>query len=293
MALSRKYSMTRKKILILGGAGFLGRQIAGRFARDPGYSVTIGDTALPAPGLPVDFSRMNVLDRPAVFYEINLHDVVINCTGQITHPINTCFTINTRGMSNIVEAVSETGKTLVQLSSMMVYGNQARADEQSPLNPVSAYSACKAFAEYQAAELPADRFCILRLPNLYGQGQPKGLFAYLLKEYQSDRKLEFDNNGSLIRYFLHVSDGAEAIYLAVEKKLSGIYNVPAPEKFTLREIIAMIEEIKSMKFEKAFEPVIPAENPGVIDFEAFNKKINFVARIDIRSFIEKSFQNNE
>jgi nucleoside-diphosphate-sugar epimerase len=280
--------MIRKKVLILGGAGYLGQNIAKRFSSETNYLTTIGD--LVEPSTPIsDFIEVDVFNNPRVESVIQEHDIIINCTGQITKPINKCLKINTEGLANITNAAIKHGKKIFQISTLAVYGSCNFADENSELNPESPYASFKAFAEFQIQTTSKHNFCILRLPNLYGGNQVKGVFAYLLRSFKSDKKLEFNNDGNLSRYFLHISDCAEAIFMAVDKNITGIYNVTAREKYSIKEIIQKLETEKSIRFETFFEQKEPIENIKKVSFDAFTRVTGFEPAQTINSLIRNSF----
>jgi nucleoside-diphosphate-sugar epimerase len=280
--------MIKRKLLILGGSGFLGHNIARRFEADGKYFITIGDlTESSFPGS--IFIKLDILNKSLLDTIIQDHDIIINCTGQIANPINKCLVVNTEGIENISESVRRHEKKLFHISTSSVYGTCENADEQNELNPESPYSTCKVFAEFQVMKIQNTKPCILRLPNLYGENQTKGLFSYLIKSFSTDKKLQFNNDGSLRRNFLHIADCAEAVFLAVEKELSGIFNVTAPDNYNLKEIVEMIERMKSVKFETVYEQHLPIENITGISFKAFTEQTGFIPQQSIRTFINNSF----
>jgi len=279
----------RNKILLIGGSGFLGKNISKRLALGKNYITTIGDLKK-SDDPHLKFLKLDILDSSKVSSLIKKHDIIINCTGQITKPINICFRINTEGIENIIKPVKLYKKKLFHISTFSVYGTAKYVNEKSDINPESPYSTCKAFAEYMIIkDLPLHNFCILRLPNLYGEEQPHGLFAYLLKSYKSDKKLIFNNDGTLSRYFLHVSDCANAIVKAVNNNLSGIFNVPSNEKYNIKEIISLVEEATGIKFKKKFADMAPIENIEKINCKAFYKATKFLPDNSISKFVNKVF----
>lgn len=280
--------MTKKKVLILGGAGYLGQNIAQRFSSETNHLTTIGD--LVEPSTPIyDFIEVDVFNNSRLESVIREHDIIINCTGQVTKPINKCLKINTEGLTNIANLAKKHNKKIFQISTLAVYGSCDFADENTRLNPESPYASFKAFAEFQIQSISHHSFCILRLPNLYGGNQVKGVFAYLLRSFNSDKKLEFNNDGNLSRYFLHVSDCAEAIFTAVDKNISGIYNVTALEKYSVKEIIQKVETEKSIRFETFFEQKEPIENIKKVSFDTFTLITGFEPIQTINSLIKNSF----
>jgi nucleoside-diphosphate-sugar epimerase len=278
-----------KKILLLGGSGYLGNGIASRFEQENEYVITIGDLVKHADSK-CDFIEVDVLNWPTVSSVIKKHDLIINCTGQITNPINACFTINTVGVDNIVQAAKSHNKKLYHISTTAVYGTAEYADENSKVNPESPYAACKSFAEYQIIKnLDGKKFCILRLPNLYGENQTQGIFAYILKSYLSDKKLYFNNDGSLSRYFLSVDDCGEAIFLAIHKNLKGIFNITSNDNYNVRELISLIEATSIVVFKKNFDQIKPIENIDKLNFNAFNEATGFAPKTSLRDFIKRVF----
>lgn len=277
-----------KNILLLGGSGYLGTAIAKRFADGSDHQVTTGDLAEP---VSCDkFIKLDVLDKDEVTASVKEFDLIINCTGQITTPINTCFNINTKGTDNLVEAVKSAGKKLLHISTVAVYGTCNYASESNPMIPETPYAVCKAFAEYKIKSTLAEAsFCILRLTNLYGGKQEKGLFAYLLKSYLSNKELHFNNDGSLMRYFLNINDCAEAVFSAVRNKLSGIFNVPAVDKYNILEIIELIETTRGIKFKTSFDKNNAVENIDFINFSAFGKVTGFEPKLKLIDFINQTF----
>ena len=281
--------MINKKVLLLGGSGYVGQHIAELLSRQNEFNIAIGDIANAFEGK-YDFIQLDVLDSNALSNAIRDFDFIINCTGQITKPINTSFKLNTRGIDNIIESVIQFNKKLIHISTVAVYGTREVADESSELNPENPYATCKAFAEYSiTTRIQPDNFCILRLSNLYGENQPKGFFSYLHRSFHSDRKLIFNNDGSLTRYFLHVKDCSYAILLSLQKNLSGVYNVSSNEKFSIEEIIRKVESITGRKFETDFAAQKPIGNIDVLKRKLFTSQTGFQPNHSIDELIETKF----
>ncbi|MBX2976357.1 MAG: NAD(P)-dependent oxidoreductase [Ignavibacteriaceae bacterium] len=282
-----------KKVLLVGGSGYLGTAISKVFEGNIEFDLTLGD--LFEPKITTQkFIKFDVIDKAVVNSFIQEYDVIINCTGQITKPINTCFNINTTGIANIVDAVQTYQRKIIHISTVSVYGTCDYADEMSLLNPESPYAASKAFAEYQInRSLQKNRYCILRLANLYGEEQPKGLFSYLLRASTTREKLYFNNDGTLKRHFIHVNDAANAVFIAVKKNLEGTFNVASDDNFTVNQILTFIENASKTTFEIEFEKIKPIENIDKLNCTLFKKECGFKAEENIKNFIKKIFKANE
>ncbi|MFI5151610.1 MAG: NAD-dependent epimerase/dehydratase family protein [Bacteroidia bacterium] len=276
------------KILILGGGGFLGKALC-ETLRNNSFQVTCADLTDPVQK-GITYRKMDLLAADEVADAVMGFDTVINCSGQITKPINTCFRLNSEGINNIVKALNKSGGTLIHFSTSTVYGSCESADEETPVNPETPYSACKAFAEYAIrSQLPVSQYCIIRLSNLYGEQQQKGIFSYLNRSRLSDRKLEFNNNGELLRYFLHVKDCAEwvrAIVQAPKEEIQGIYNLPGHEKFTVRQLVGLYEEVTKCTFSVTYTNDTPWENTLLLSDRRIRKIINMNPANSIRSTIQ-------
>jgi nucleoside-diphosphate-sugar epimerase len=282
-----------KKILLLGGSGYLGTSIAKMFENIIDFDLTIGDLVEPLV-LKQKFIKIDVLDKECVNFQIQNYDLIINCTGQITSPIKVCFDINTMGIENIVDAVNLYKKKIFHISTVAIYGTCKYADEMNPINPESSYAALKAFAEYKIkSTLTSEKYCILRLANLYGEDQKKGLFAYLLKASLSGEKLQFNNDGSLERYFIHVNDCANAISSSVVLNLFGTYNVATNDKYTVNQIISLIEQVCNSKFITEFNTIKPIENIDDLNFDCFKQICKFEPKMELTNFIKKTFSKYE
>jgi UDP-glucose 4-epimerase len=280
-----------KKAIILGGSGYLGLSLANHLNDNTDYKIVIGDIIKPI-ATDVEFITLNVLYKETLHDVFKNYDYVINCTGQITKPINTCFQINTTGITNIVNAIKNSKTKLIQISSVAVYGTTDYAEEETEINPESPYGACKAFAEFGIINnLPPEKYCILRVSNLYGENQPKGLFAYLLKAFQSDRLLEFNNNGTLMRYFIHFYDCSEAIRLTLKNNLNGIYNLSAGDRQTVKEIICQIESYSNISFTKQFSLAKPIENIKMLDCSKFISQTGFEPKNSSYKYIQENFNS--
>ena len=113
--------------------------------------------------------------------------------------------LNTKGIDNIIDFVKKNDLNFFQVSTISVYGSSIdEVNEESKLNPETSYGSLKAMAEYLIQnKLSKDKFSIIRLSNLYGDQQPKGVLAYLLRSLKQNDDIFFNNDGLLKRYFLN------------------------------------------------------------------------------------------
>lgn len=228
-----------KSVLLIGGTGFLGSALRRAFAQDPDYAVSYSGTSADARHLVAD-----LLD-PATLGAVRDFDIIVNLTGQVTEPMDRCIALNTTGVRNLIHALRGSGQLVVQLSTTQVYGTTQQADETSPLRPESPYAVAKAAAEVLLWNcLPHKEALIIRLCNLYGPGQAKGLPWYLLDRMRNHEEIAIaDNNGELKRHFLHVEDAAQLIYGLIVHQATGTINVAGPEQYSIRELVSLCEKV--------------------------------------------------
>ena len=252
-----------KSVLLIGGSGFLGSALQRALAHHPSLTVHAPDRDT-LDLLNVDHCR-----------DIQQYDVVINLTGQVSDPIEECEKLNTDGIRNLIAAIKDHPTVLVQLSTVAVYGTVDAVQEDSPLNPETPYAQCKADAEaaIQSSLLP-DQFLIVRLANLYGSDQKKGLLWYLFNCIRSDETITIsDNDGELRRSFLHADDAARMLWMLIERDARGTVNLPGPAQHSIREIVTLCEEIIKQPVAITYGTYPPQGNIGHISTDTLERSI--------------------
>ena len=278
-------------IIVLGGSGFLGKNIIKYLSKAGHRNITCG--SLTKSKFPkVKCVKVNILNHSSLEGVCKPYNIIVNSTGQVTNPINTCYQLNTKGISNIVKVAKKYNSKVIHISTVSVYGTTKSASERSTINPETPYAACKGFAEYLLNNsLPENGKIIIRPSNLYGVGT-KGLFNNLHKSYISDRKLFF-NSEKLLRYFLHVEDCAENIVkLLTKKRVEGTYNLIGNEKYTIKNLIKILENETGVKFEVKYENVTPPENIDNISDKKIKKEINVTYKHNVRAYFRQQFRYN-
>lgn len=275
---------------MIGGSGFLGSSIV-KSLKNAGFEKVVCGDLTSNKFLDCEYVKLDVLDLNNITKKINNIDLIINCTGQITQPFNLCYKLNSIGTMNISKAVAISKARLIHISTVAVYGSADYCNEQSPLNPETNYATAKAFAEEILLEnYIQKRLTILRLSNLYGNRQNKGIIAYLLRSYHSDRKLNFNNDGSLSRSFMHVEDCADIIAEVVKNsKLAGIYNIKGHETYSVKDLVEQFEDHFGIKFEKSFNQDLPWENIDSLDDSKLRSIIDLQPQWHLFDFMGKEF----
>jgi nucleoside-diphosphate-sugar epimerase len=286
--LASKKSFTKKsKVLLVGGSGYLGNHFF-TYLKNQGFEqVYVGSRSAKGPNA----LYLDIMD-PEFPKKVQQEqfDFLINFTGQITNPIQSCLLQNSIGIENLVKAC-DSNTCLVQLSSVGVYGSGIEADESVICRPETPYSTLKLVAEeLLRAKMPIENLLVLRLSNIFGSTQPKGVFAYLKRSANSDQVLDFNNNGNLLRFFLHVEDVAKAIHLVLESNPWGrfpIMNIVGRNQFTVHQLIDLFEDTFGIKYQRNFETSAPYDNMLSISDGIFRELTGFQEEFSLQSYIQE------
>jgi UDP-glucose 4-epimerase len=221
------------RVLITGGAGFLGSHLANRLVGE-GHTVLVLDDL--TAGDPrrltseVLFTRGNVKDVPKLWTLLQDVDCVYHLAARVRVPESIYYPsdyndVNVGGTVCVMEAMRDTGVHRVVLaSSGAIYGEQAQqpiSEDHAP-NPNSPYGVSKIAAEYYVSTLGTlygIETVSLRIFNAYGPGQDlppshPPVIPQLLKQAQSGGSLVIFGDGAQTRDFVYVDDVVDALVLA-------------------------------------------------------------------------------
>lgn len=153
----------------------------------------------------------------------------------------------------------ENVKRIVFTSSAAIYGEPEYipVDVNHPIRPKSPYGLAKYYEEQllqQFSEEYGYDLTVLRLFNVYGENQEKGLFGALIRAIKSGRTFRIFGDGEQVRDYIYVGDVAETI-ISVEK--SGTFNVASGVGTTVNQIVEWVKEKYPLKV--AHAPPIPGE----------------------------------
>jgi UDP-glucose 4-epimerase len=221
------------RVLITGGAGFLGAALANRLAAE-GHTVLALDNL--SAGDPrrlasdVLFTRGDVKDVPKLWTLLQGVDCVYHLAARVRVPESIHYPsdyneANVGGTVAVMEAMRDTGvRRVVFASSGALYGEQVRQpiDERQVPNPNSPYGVSKIAAEYYVTTL-GKLFNIesvaLRIFNAYGPGQElppsyPPVIPQLLKQALTGGSLVLWGDGGQTRDFVYVDDVVDALVAA-------------------------------------------------------------------------------
>ena len=263
----------KPRVLVTGGAGFIGKHVVSRLLEE-GHAVTVLDDL--SSGSDVsrgDFEsrvRLVIGDvRNEEVVEASMRDCesVIHLAARASVKSGAMqprlmHDHNVIGTRRVFEAASRQGvRRVVFASSCAVYGRSTdRVQlEDAPLRPISAYGRSKAEAERLAASFVRKEkldVVTLRLFNVYGAGQRQALVPSALRSVLENRPLTIYGDGSQTRDFVHVFDVARRICEATafhEGHRSTVINLGSGKSRAVRSVVADMARLFEHRFQIRYE----------------------------------------
>jgi dTDP-glucose 4,6-dehydratase len=253
------------RLLVCGGAGFIGSHFVRQRLREHGDEVTVLDKLTYAgrrenlrdleelPGFA--FVHAAIEDPDAVSEAVEGRDAIVNFAAEthvdrsISGPLAFLET-NMRGTYTLLEAAREHELRYVQVSTDEVYGSidQGSFTEASPLDPSSPYSATKTGADLLVASYFHTyglRASITRGSNNYGPFQyPEKLIPLMVLNALHGDRLPVYGDGMNVRNWIFVEDFARGIGTVLERGAPGeAYNCGGPDEAPNIEVVRRILEL--------------------------------------------------
>jgi UDP-glucose 4-epimerase len=255
------------RILLTGGAGFIGSALANRLVGLPeaGHTVlalddlSAGDTRRLRPE--VLFTRGDVKDVPKLWTLLRGVDCVYHLAARVRVPESIHYPaeyndVNVSGTVAVMEAMRDTGvKRVVFASSGALYGEQAHQpiNERQTPSPNSPYGVSKIAAEYYIStlgELYGIETVSLRIFNAYGPGQElppnyPPVIPQLLKQAQGGGSLVIWGDGTQTRDFVCVDDVVDALLAAATATAvnRAVINIGRGQAISINDLAACVARV--------------------------------------------------
>ena len=282
------------KVLIVGGAGYVGGGIVDLLSKD--HEVTVYDSLIYENSYRknVDFIFGDIRDYKKINNILDQYDAVIwlaALVGDGACAINPALTheINSETVKNLAKNFK--GK-IVFLSTCSVYGAQEGVlDESSEVNPLSEYASSKLIAEKYLADSDS---IIFRLGTLFGIGDKFSRIRLDLVVNILTTKAYIDKEMSVFggeqwRPLLHVKDVANAIAHTLDSQTNGVFNLHY-KNFKIIEIANEIKnKISDVEIETTPLPFQDARNYQVSS-DKLKDATGFQATVDLTQGINEMYE---
>jgi nucleoside-diphosphate-sugar epimerase len=225
-----------KKVLIIGGSGYLGSYLQG-FLQDKGLYVRNYDIMGPCRH---DFVFGDICDTDKVIKAAEECSTIVILSGVVgdrecaKNP-GLADQVNHKAVANICAKLGD--RHIIFMSTCAVYGAQdVMLHENSPVNPLSIYASTKLDGEKHVISVGGT---IFRLGSVYGVGSPyrirlDSIVNYLTLMAFTEHKFSVFGYGQY-KCFISVKDVAGYIYEAINKEIQGLFNI-ATQNYTLQAI---------------------------------------------------------
>lgn len=301
------------RILVTGGAGFIGSEFVRQGVRD-GYEIIVIDK-LSYAGDPerlkeirgfIKFHRVDVTDRKKVENifrrskpEIVVHWAAESHVDRSIEDATPFMDTNIKGTQVMLDVSRKYGvEKFINISTDEVYGELGENGEffeTTPLNPNSPYSVSKASADmlgrayYRTYNVPV---ITVRPSNNYGPWQyPEKLIPVIIINAVNNKKVPVYGKGLNIREWLFVTDCAEAVFKIIKKGRTGeIYNIGSGIEKRNIDVVRTVLKLLG-KSDELIEFV--KDRPGhdfrySLNSNKIKKEIGWKSRTDFNEGIEKT-----
>jgi UDP-glucose 4-epimerase len=308
MAMSQRPALAGQRVLVTGGAGFIGSHLVDRLLAAGAEQVIAVDNLFLGSESNLDeaiatgravFYRDDIEFFSSLEYIFEKHaiDTVFNCATKalnysFLNPAN-AFSTNVTGILNLLE-LQRHGKfkTLCHFSTSEVYGSAVYEpmDEAHPRNPTTTYAAGKAAADH-AVESYVRMFdldaYIIRPFNNYGPRQNyKGMLAGIIPitawRILNGIAPELHGDGLQSRDFIYVHDTVDAILRLHQVMPSGdSVNISTDNQLTVKELLSLI--CRDMGYQGEIVPK-PGRKSDVLCHNASNEKLHSMIEFSLTPF---------
>ena len=297
------------KILVTGGAGFIGSNIVDALI-EKGHDVVVVDNLY--------MGRMKNLNPQAKFYlmdlqaaeitklfELEKFDVVYHEAAQmdvrrsVDNPVFDA-SVNVLGTLNILQNAVKTGvkKIIFASTGGAVYGEQDYfpADEEHPTRPVSPYGITKLTVEKYLFFYKLTyglQHVILRYANVYGPRQnpfgEAGVVAIFIEKMLTGGQPIINGDGKQTRDFVYVGDVVQANLLALDYPESDIFNVGTGKETDVNTIFRELNTIIGKDLREKHGPAKEGEQQrSVIDYSKIKKTLGWEPRVSLEEGLRET-----
>jgi UDP-glucose 4-epimerase len=250
--------MQDKRVVVTGGAGFIGSNLANHLATD-NEVIALDDGYLGTPenlDAGVEFVDASVLDDDLpVDVDVVFHLAALSSLQMHEDDPQRGARVNVEGFVNTVEQAREAGcETVVYATTSSIYGSRTEpSPEDMPVSVNTGYEASKLgrerygeyFANYHDMNVAGLRFFSV-YQGYGGAEEHKGEYANVIAQFADDmasgESPVLYGDGEQTRDFTHVDDIVRGIELTADHELTGIYNLGTGEAYSFNTVVEMLND---------------------------------------------------
>jgi len=297
------------KILVTGGAGFIGSHIVDRLVQE-GYGVVVADN--------LSTGKRRNINRAANFYRADIrsrwlervfrrerpaivchHAAQMDVRRSVQDPMFDAKT-NIMGTLNVLRFAIKYGvrKFIFASSGGAVYGEPEKlpVSESHPTRPMSPYGISKAVGdEYLRYFHDADgmEYVSLRYANVFGPRQDPygeaGVVAIFTQKMLQGEQPIINGNGRQTRDFVYVDDVVEANIAALGKEAHGIYNVGTGQETTINELFSLLAGFINPSGREVHGPAKKGEQLRIaLDSSRIHRELDWEPKVSLKDGLART-----
>ena len=264
------------KILVTGGAGFIGSHLLQLLQGQQGVEVVVYDNLSSGrrehvpKGIRLVEGDVRDAEGLARLFASEAFDSVVHLAAQtmvpysLSHPEEDCQ-INLLGLINILECCRKYAvKHIVFSSSAAVYGDNLNIplhEEEKPM-PTSAYGITKMASEHYLRmyhDLYGLNTTVLRFANVYGErqgaGGEGGVVSIFCKLLAAGQGVTVFGNGEQTRDFVYAGDIAEALWRGSQLEGHHVINISTQKETSVNQLLAAFKQAVGREFPVQYAPI--------------------------------------
>jgi UDP-glucose 4-epimerase len=256
-----------KKILLIGGAGFIGSHLT-KGLLEKGYNIVIVDKEKG-----IDANNKEQLSK---VFKKEKPDIVYHLAGAI----------------NLRKGESDSGLERAELVCQLCKENKIKkliffsSGGAICFDPESQYAKANVEIE-KIIQKELSFFIILRLGNVYGPGQwEQGIIPQVIL----NKNLVIKSDGNQTRNFVYVDDVVELAILAMETDKKGIYNVDAGQEHSINQVIDLIRKLTGLVISPAYNGSRDI-SAKAFDIEKTKKDFNWEPKISLERGLTETIKS--
>lgn len=301
-----------RKILLTGGAGFIGSHVADVYIQ-AGFDVVIVDNlstgSLKNIPSKAEFYQVDVCDLEKlekIFKEespnlVNHHAAQIDVRTSVLNP-QADATINIIGGIHLLELSRKYGasKFIYAGTGGALYGEVKNKNpkENSDIKPLSPYGVSKYCLEHYIqlySRLHGLNYTILRYANVYGPRQnplgEAGVVAILVNAMSSNKAPIIYGNGEQLRDYVFAPDVADANLAALESGNGEVINIGTAKPTSVNQLFELIKKETGFTGKPKYEPARAGEiHKSCLDVDRAKEKLGWSAKTSLQEGIRKTIQ---
>lgn len=306
--------MQKQRIIVTGGAGFVGSNLVKMLAEDTNNEIIIIDDLFSGSiknlrGLNVEFIEGSVLDTRLLNKYISKDSIVYhlaarNIIASTVEPRKDLET-NIEGTFNVLEAAKSNGaKRVLYTSTSSIYGNPKYLpiNEEDSVSFLNFYSVSKFAGEsyakvfYDAYNLP---ITIVRYSNVYGNNQRpenpySGVIGRFIDNAIRNTPLSIHGDGEQTRDFTYVEDACRATILAAksDKAVGEVYNIGTGIETSVNLLAKLITEVTNSSSSIQYIEKRDIDNlrRRVMNVEKMRYQLKFTPQFTLNKGLKKTIE---